>query len=148
MNSAQRVPLMRRAVVDERAILEIVDEMRIRIPEEIREARRILREREQIPQSAQMEAEQIIQQAREQADQMLRDEEIVKEAEARAQQIVQEADERAEAQREEMDVYAFNMLRDLERRFMQHLNSIQQGIAAVDEEAEAEMLPAGEGEQV
>ena len=57
---------MRKAVVDDRALLAIVDEMRVRIPEEIREARRLLREREQIPQSAQMEAEQIIQEAREQ----------------------------------------------------------------------------------
>ena len=55
---------MRKAVVDDRTLLAIIDEMRIRIPEEIREARRIMREREQIPQSAQMEAERIIQEAR------------------------------------------------------------------------------------
>ena len=35
-------------VVDERAMLTIVDEMRIRIPEEIREARRVMRQRDQI----------------------------------------------------------------------------------------------------
>ena len=127
--------MMGRVIVDERAILEVIDEMRIRIPEEIREARRVLREREQIPQSAQMEAEQIIQQAREQADQMLRDEEIVKQAEASAQQILQESEERAEASREEMDIYALNLLRDLERRLMSHLSSIQRGVAALDEEA-------------
>ena len=113
---------MRKAVVDDRALLAIVDEMRVRIPEEIREARRILREREQIPQSAQMEAEQIIQEAREQADQLIRDEEVVKEAEARAQQLIAEAEEQVEASREEMDVYALNMLRDLERRMQSHLS--------------------------
>ena len=125
---------MRKAVVDDRALLAIVDEMRVRIPEEIREARRILREREQIPQSAQMEAEQIIQEAREQADQLIRDEEIVKEAEARAQQLIEEAEEQAEASREEMDVYALNMLRDLERRMQSHLSSIQRGVLALDQE--------------
>ena len=125
---------MRKAVVDDRALLAIVDEMRVRIPEEIREARRILREREQIPQSAQMEAEQIIQEAREQADQLVRDEEVVKEAEARAQQLIEEAEEQAEASREEMDVYALNMLRDLERRMQSHLSSIQRGVLALDQE--------------
>jgi F0F1-type ATP synthase membrane subunit b/b' len=125
---------MRKAVVDDRALLAIVDEMRVRIPEEIREARRILREREQIPQSAQMEAEQIIQEAREQADQLIRDEEVVKEAEARAQQLIAEAEEQAEASREEMDVYALNMLRDLERRMQSHLSSIQRGVLALDQE--------------
>ena len=125
---------MRKAVVDDRALLAIVDEMRVRIPEEIREARRILREREQIPQSAQMEAEQIIQEAREQADQLVRDEEVVKEAEARAQQMIEEAEEQMEASREEMDVYALNMLRDLERRMQSHLSSIQRGVLALDQE--------------
>ena len=125
---------MRKAVVDDRALLAIVDEMRVRVPEEIREARRILREREQIPQSAQMEAEQIIQEAREQADQLVRDEEVVKEAEARAQQLIEEAEEQMEASREEMDVYALNMLRDLERRMQSHLSSIQRGVLALDQE--------------
>ena len=128
---------MRKAVVDDRALLAIVDEMRVRVPEEIREARRILREREQIPQSAQMEADQIIQEAREQADQLIRDEEIVKEAEARAQQLIGEVEEQAEASREEMDIYALNMLRDLERRLQSHLSSIQRGVLALDEEAAA-----------
>ena len=125
---------MRKAVVDDRALLAIVDEMRVRIPEEIREARRILREREQIPQSAQMEAEQIIQEAREQADQLIRDEEVVKAAAARAQQLIAEAEEQVEASREEMDVYALNMLRDLERRMQSHLSSIQRGVLALDQE--------------
>ena len=135
---------MRKAVVDDRALLAIVDEMRVRIPEEIREARRILREREQIPQSAQMEAEQIIQEAREQADQLVRDEEVVKEAEARAQQLIEEAEEQMEASREEMDVYALNMLRDLERRMQSHLSSIQRGVLALDQEVAEPLELEGE----
>ena len=133
---------MRKAVVDDRALLAIIDEMRIRIPEEIREARRIMRDREQIPQSAQMEAERIIQEAREQAEQLIRDEEVVKEAEARAQQLIEEAEEQAEVSREEMDVYALNMLRDLERRMQSHLSSIQRGVLALDQEV-AEPLDLG-----
>ena len=142
MSSAQRVPLMQKSLVDEKALLEIIDEMRIRIPEEIREARQLMREREQIPQSAQMEADQIIQEAREQADQLIRDEEIVKEAEARAQQLIGEVEEQAEVSREEMDIYALNMLRDLERRLQSHLSSIQGGVLALDEEAAAAAMRA------
>ena len=122
-----------KVMVDERAMLTVVDEMRIRIPEEIREARRVMRAREQIPQSAQMEAERIIQQAREQAEQMIRDEEIVKEAEAHALQLIQEAEERMDASREEMDLYALSMLRDLESRLESHLTSIRRGVVALDQ---------------
>ncbi len=147
MSAAQRVPMMRKVIVDERGLLEVIDEMRVRIPEEIREARRVLREREQIPQSAQMEAEQIIQQAREQSEQMLRDEEIVKQAEARAEQLLRESEERVEAAREEMDIYALNMLRDVERRLQSHLSSIHRGIQALDQEG-AEPIEVGEAEPV
>lgn len=133
-------------VVDERALLTIVDEMRIRIPEEIREARRVMRQRDQIPQSAQMEAERIVGQAQEQAEQMIRDEEIVKQAEAHALQLVQEAEERTDASREEMDLYALSMLRDLESRLESHLTSIRRGVAALDhsdaEPAEFDEEPA------
>ena len=120
-------------VVDERALLTVVDEMRIRIPEEIREARRVMRQRDQIPQSAQMEAERIVGQAQEQAEQMIRDEEIVKQAEAHALHLVQEAEERTDASREEMDLYALSMLRDLESRLESHLTSIRRGVAALDQ---------------
>ena len=114
-------------------MLTIVDEMRIRIPEEIREARRVMRQREQIPQSAQMEAERIIEQAQAQAEQMIRDEEIVKQAEAHALHLVQEAEERTDASREEMDLYALTMLRDLEGRLESHLTSIRRGVDALDQ---------------
>ena len=133
LRHAQRVPLTHKVMVDERALLTVVDEMRIRIPEEIREARRVMRQRDQIPQAAQMEAESIVQEAREQAEQMIRDEEIVKAAEAHALQLVQEADERMDASREEMDLYALSMLRDLEGRLESHLTSIRRGVAALDQ---------------
>ena len=134
LRHAQRVPMTRKVVIDERALLTIVDEMRIRIPEEIREARRVMRARDQIPQSAQMEAERIIQEAREQAEQMIRDEEIVKQSEAHALHLVQDADERVDASREEMDLYALSMLRDLESRLESHLTSIRRGVAALDQD--------------
>lgn len=119
-------------MVDERAVLTVVDEMRIRIPEEIREARRVMRQRDQIPQAAQMEAERIVQEAREQAEQMLRDEDIVQQAEAHAMQLVEQAEERLDASREEMDLYALSMLRDLESRLESHLASIRRGVSALD----------------
>ena len=119
-------------MVNEREILSIIDQMRISVPEEIREARRILREREQIPQSAQMEADEIIAKAREQADGMITDEEIVRQAQARADEIVHEAQDVHEAAREEMDAYALNMLQDLERRLATHLTSIERGIQAIE----------------
>ena len=112
----QRVPMMRKVLVNEHDVLSIIDQMRISIPEELREARRVMRERDQIPQSAQLEAEQIVARAREQAEAMLRDEEIVRQAQTRAEQLLSEAEDEVGKMRKEMDGYALNMLQDLERR--------------------------------
>jgi len=128
--------MLGKVLVSEREVLSIIDQMRISIPEEIREARRVLREREQIPQSAQMEAEQIVARAREQAESMIRDEEIVRLAQARAGEILAEAQDAAQGARDEMDTYALNMLQDLERRLTTHLTSIERGIQALEREPE------------
>lgn len=124
--------MVKKVLVGEREILSIIDQLRISIPEEIREARRVLRERDQIPQSAQMEAEQILARARDQADALIRDEEIVRQAQARAVELVEEAQAQSQAARDEIDEYALNMLQDLERRLTTHLTSIERGIQALD----------------
>lgn len=128
----QRVPMMRKVLVNEHDVLSIIDQMRISIPEELREARRVMRERDQIPQSAQLEAEQIVARAREQAEAMLRDEEIVRQAQTRAEQLLSEAEDEVGKMREEMDGYALNMLQDLERRLTSHLTSLERGIEALE----------------
>ncbi len=139
--------MVSKVMVNEREILSIIDQMRISIPEEIREARRLLREREQIPQSAQMEADQIIAKAREQAEAMIRDEEIVRQAQVRADEVVIEAEEQDRTAREEMDAYALNMLQDLERRLATHLTSIERGIQAIETQPEAPVAEAVEPSQ-
>ena len=139
--------MVSKVMVNEREILSIIDQMRISIPEEIREARRLLREREQIPQSAQMEADQIIAKAREQSEAMIRDEEIVSEAQLRADEGLIEAEEQDRTAREEMDSYALNMLQDLERRLATHLTSIERGIQAIESQPEAPVAEAVEPSQ-
>ena len=135
LEAGQRVPMMQKVLVSERDVLSIIDQMRISIPEEIREARRVMRERDQIPQSAQLEAEQIVARAREQAEAMLRDEEIVRQAQTRAEQLLAEAETEVGKMREEMDGYALNMLQDLERRLTSHLTSLERGIEALERDA-------------
>ncbi len=133
-------------MINEREILSIIDQMRISIPEDIREARRVLREREQIPQAAQMEADQIVTTARQQAEAMIGDEEIVRQAQVRAGEIVQESEEMDRETRAEIDMYALDMLQDLERRLATHLTSIERGIQAI--EARPEQDPNESREQV
>ncbi len=133
---AQRIPFGNKVVLVESALLEIVDQMRINVPEEIRDARRIMREREAIPRDAQREAEQILTRAREQANRMISDEAIVREAEARAEQMIEDAQNAVVQARREMDAYSMNMLRDVEHRLNTHLSSIHRAINLLDESSQ------------
>ena len=133
---AQRIPFGSRVMMVESELLEIIDQMRINVPEEIRDARRIMREREAIPRDAQREAEEILTRAREQANRMISDESIVREAEARAEQMIQDAQNAVVQARREMDTYSMNMLRDVEHRLNTHLSSIHRAINLLDESAQ------------
>ncbi len=131
--AAQRIPFGNRVMMIEGDLLEIIDQMRINIPEEIRDARRIMREREAIPRDAQREAEQILTKAREQADRMVSDEAIVREAQSRAEQMIEDAQNAVAQARIEMDAYSMNMLRDIEHRLNTHLNSIHRATNMLEE---------------
>ena len=130
---AQRIPFGNKVLMIESDKLEMIDQMRINIPEEIRDARRIMRERDAIPRDAQREAEQILAKAREQADRMISDEAIVREAQARAEQMIEDAQNAVAQARREMDAYSMNMLRDIEHRLNTHLSSIHRAISILDE---------------
>jgi cell division septum initiation protein DivIVA len=133
---AQRIPFGNKILMVESDLLEIIDQMRINIPEEIRDARRIMREREAIPRDAQREAEQILTHAREQANRMISDEAIVREAEARSEQMIEDAQNAVAQARREMDAYSMNMLRDVEHRLNTHLSSIHRAINLLDESSQ------------
>ena len=98
VQNAKGVPLSQDQVrVDREEIWEIIDQMRSTIPEEIKQARWIVKERQEMLAEAKREAERLIQEAREQAAREASQEEVVKLAERQAQEIL------AEARRHERD---------------------------------------------
>ncbi|MER3484708.1 MAG: hypothetical protein C4345_00740 [Chloroflexota bacterium] len=63
INAGQRVPFTNKIMIDEKECLDIIDQMRIVVPEEIKQARRVSQDRDRITAQAQAEAERIIKQA-------------------------------------------------------------------------------------
>ncbi|MHB9092127.1 MAG: ATP synthase subunit B family protein, partial [Chloroflexota bacterium] len=91
-----RIPLTGRAVVDEREFMDIIDQLRVSLPEELRQARRITQERDRLLSEGKAEAERTRQMAEEQAAFLLQDTELSKSAERRAQVIVADAQQKAQ----------------------------------------------------
>src|SRR3990167_10511393 len=91
VHNAKPVPLTDQVRVDKEEIYDILDQMRATIPEEIKQARWIVKERQEMLAEAKRECDRIIQEAREQAVREASQTEVVKLSEKQAQEIIDEA---------------------------------------------------------
>ena len=144
LHSSPRLPLTGKLMLDEDAVMRIVDQLRSAIPAEIREAQQVLQDREAIVEGGQEKANSIMALAQEQADRMVEESSILvradqerrgilERAEADAQRIRQSAAADAERTRGEADAYALDVLRDLERSLASFQRTIANGIAMLKE---------------
>lgn len=120
-------------MIDEERALELIDQMRISIPEEIEKSARILAERDRIWAEAHEEAARILQQNRSKAEQMLEQDATVQAARARAEAIKEQARQEAARITAEADQYVMSMLSHLEQQLVRDLNEVRNGIHVLGE---------------
>src|SRR5437868_7457269 len=96
IDEGRHVPFSKSTLIDEERALEIIDQMRISIPEEIEKAAKVLAQRDRVMAQASEEAARVIQAAREQGVQLLDREATVQAAQSRAANIVEQARHDAE----------------------------------------------------
>lgn len=146
LSAGVRVPLTNKAIIDEQALLDAIDQMRITIPEEIKQAKRISQDRERLLANAQAEADQILAAARERAAYLLQDKELTKSAEIRAQGIIEEARKEALRIQSEADAYSIKVLMDLVAELNRQQQTAQNGIEVLRRRLAGES-PRGAAEQ-
>ncbi|MGI8854928.1 MAG: ATPase [Thermomicrobiales bacterium] len=96
MQQSRRSFIGGKVQVDEGEMQQIIDQMRASIPNEIKQARRVLQERENIIKSAQDEAEQIVTFARQQAEYLTSEHGLLQEAKVRSEGVIREANDQKE----------------------------------------------------
>ena len=131
--NGKKLPLTTNVVVDQNAALGLIDELRVAVPEEVRAAKRINSEGERIIEKAQEEAERIVARAQEQAAFLIDERGLTQAAEAESRRIIGEAHDDAERIRGGADEYAVSVLEGLEGDVQKTLQSIQKGIAMLDD---------------
>ena len=133
MAAGKKLPLTNNVVLDQATILELVDQLRVSVPDEVRQARRITEEAGRITERAREEGDTIIARAQEQAAQMLEERELVRAAQQRAGEIIDGAQAEAREVRRGADEYAAGVLIRLEGECIKALTSIKRGIDMLDE---------------
>jgi hypothetical protein len=100
---ARPMPLSASVLVNREELLELVEAAQAALPDEIRHARWLLKDRDEVMAKARREAEEILQAARTRAERMVQRTEITREAERQARATIEAADSRARAMRHEAE---------------------------------------------
>ena len=127
IHNAKPVPLTDQVRVDKEEIYDLLDQMRATIPEEIKQARWIVKERQEMLAEAKREAERIVKDSRDEQQRLVSQEEVVKQAENHADDIIEEARAREREIRLGAEDYADDILNTLEVNLEKFLAAVQRG---------------------
>jgi len=110
MQQSRRAFFGGRVQVDEAEIQQIIDQMKAAFPQEVKQARRVLQERENILKNAQDEAEQIVILARKQAEYLTSEHGLMQEAQQRSDQMLHEAEQERDTVMDDIRRFAYDAI--------------------------------------
>lgn len=131
--NARKVPMTSNVMLEQAAVLDLIDQLRVAIPEEVKQARRVNQDSDRVMARAREEAEQIIAAAQEQAALLLADQAILREAEAQAQSALDRAQSKSEETMRGADQYAADVLVRLESDLVKTLSIIKKSLEVLEE---------------
>jgi cell division septum initiation protein DivIVA len=134
-NESRPIWLTHSVVVDEDRMLDLIDQMRVAIPEEIKKAQQIVTQRDRILAQAKEEANRTISLAREKVEKQLEDNEIIQAAKMRADEIIEGAQQDAAVSQREADQYILETLTGLELHLDRLLTQVRNGVKTLQKEA-------------
>jgi F0F1-type ATP synthase membrane subunit b/b' len=134
LNQSRPLPFTHNVIVDEDRMLDIIDQMRVAVPDEIKKAQQLLSQRDRILAQAQEEANRTLAIAREKSEQLLERDAIVQAAQARADQVINQARLDMEKERQEADQYIVDSLSRLEMELERTLTQVRNGILTLQRE--------------
>ncbi len=143
-NESRPIPFTHNVIVNEEKMLDIIDQMRVSIPEEIKKAQQITAQRDRILAQAQEEATRTLALARERSDQLVERDSIVEAARAREGQIIDQILADNNKIKQEADEYVLQTLTELRARLERVMTEVTNGITTLQTEkqsAESEPQP-------
>ncbi|HEX9618031.1 MAG TPA: hypothetical protein VGA03_11530 [Anaerolineales bacterium] len=133
-NESRPIPFTHNVIVDEDKMLDLIDQMRVAIPEEMKKSQQLLAQRDRLLAQAQEEANRTISLAREKGDQLIERDSLVQSAQARAEQLASQIRAEAEITRREADNYVIETLTNLEMELERYITQVRNGIRTLQSE--------------
>lgn len=133
-NESKPIWFTHSVVVDEDRMLDLIDQMRVTIPDEIKKSQQLLAQRDRILAQAQEEANRTIALAREKAEKIVEEDPITEAAQVRAEQIVAQAQLESERTKKEADEYVLQSLAAMDEELAKITSQVKNGIMALQSE--------------
>ncbi|MGI6148977.1 MAG: ATPase [Firmicutes bacterium] len=137
VEKAPEIPLTGRVLLDADELLDLIDQIRSSVPEEVRRAEAVSVEKDRVIAEGQQKAERIVAQAEEYAAKLIRESEIHRQAEQEARRILDEAAHRAEEITRGAEDYADQVLRNLQEALEKTLSVVAKGREELAERSSA-----------
>lgn len=150
VSAAKTMPLSASVLVSREEIVSLLETALDRMPDELREARWLLRERDEFMAERQREADALMEEVRAQAERMVSRTEVVRQANQVAQRILDEANEEARRMRHEAEDYCDQKLAGMEIVLERLSRTVQAGrekLSAVGPARRAAAAPAAPAEE-
>ena len=126
VENSKKVPFTNKVMIEQEDILNIIKDIRLKMPEDLKQAKWISEERDRILEEAKIEADDVVKEAENRIISMIDEHEITKKAYEQKNQIMEAANENSRQITQGAKEYADNILVDLEKRLEKILKEIAQ----------------------
>lgn len=147
VEQSKTIPLLNRALIDREELLAAIEEVRLSIPEDMKQAQFIKEERKRIIAEAQAEADEIIKNAKEKTEKMVDEHEITKKAYEQANQIIAAAQKNSRELRMGARQYVDSLFADTDAKLTKAQSIIRKARSEVRQEASKPAITAEKNEK-
>lgn len=140
-NESSAIPMTHKVMVDEERMLDLIDQMRLAIPDEIKKAQQIINQKDRIIAQSHEEANRTLELSKEQGQKLVERDEIVIKADHMADEIKRRAIEETKIIKKEADLYAVDSLEHLEMELAKILSQVRNGIQTLKYDNDNDNLP-------
>ncbi len=131
-NESRPIWFTHSVVMDEDRLLDLIDQMRVSIPDEIKKSQQLMAQKDRILAQAQEEANRTIALAREKADKMVEKDPITEAAQTRAEQIIAQTRQECDQMRLEADDYVHQSLLSFQAELDALMRQVKNGIMTIE----------------
>ncbi len=135
ITEGRHIPMTASVILDEDRLFNIIDQMRISIPEEVKKAGRVMAEKERFLAQAKEEGSRIRELAKAEAEELVKRDAITQMAQQKADSLMAQAEQDALQLREDADIYVTNVLTKLEDDLLRSLTVVRNGLDKLDVES-------------